>query len=1095
MIEVKNLVKVYSTKGGVTVRALDDVSVKFPEKGMVFLLGRSGSGKSTLLNVAGGLDRPDSGEVIVKGRSSKDFSSSDFDSYRNTCVGFVFQEYNILNEFTIEQNIALALQLQNKKNDKAAVNALLEQVDLKGFGKRKPNTLSGGQKQRVAIARALIKEPEIIMADEPTGALDSNTGKQVLDTLKKLSETKLVIIVSHDREFAEYYADRIIELKDGKILEDVTKNYSKPETVSENVQLVSEDTISVKNAENITEADVKNIVAMLKKNGGEAIITANKHELKDVKRACKINEDGSKESFKETKEVEIKEYDGKKTKFIKSRLPASHAFKIGASGLKTKPIRLIFTILLSVVAFAMFGIVSTFMIYDENYSISSALQEANYPTAALKNNYKYRYENVVVNLRDGTTKVDYSSEQTQQTRFAASDLAELNKNDVGLNFAGVFGLSDSLWDSSDLPMGISFSKNEDYYPRTSFCGFSDCGEKFLTDNGFTLKSGKYPVASDEIAVSQYADDAYTKSKNKSILGETLEFKTFSYSGDGTLKLKVVGVYDVGEIDSKYDELKNSVNTNELTKKEQENRQKLINSLSDMLKTSFYTVAFVSDDFYDANVSQTGNRNEYSNNVNPAYVSGIMKSNSEIKETVDKNSGSSFYTDTIVKRNGGAFVFYDKDGNESSVTAETLSLGETEIYAPYRDNTDYYLNALNYMYNTSSNNFSNMANDILNNVLPEKQSEIDYDKLVKEDLTIYSSYNNYFSPKDEAQRADIKRSYGRLKEVYDKRADYLDPSMLDYIENNYKVDFDYVVGNEEADVLLNSIIKAYKIGVKWLSKTEKTAIKSAVEKDYVNVTGDEHGFKADASQPKYYYKNYNGTSGEFTVKGYFSFAGGGEPYDIIVSDSFIANYSSSSEYNFNCSSTNYRAPKDLKYKTLITRTDNTQEQISFMLKGDDTRDVARSVDNEVYEGLQMFISLIKDMNKVFLIVGCIVGALAALMLLNFISASISAKRKEIGILRAVGARGTDVFKIFFAEAFIIAMICFVLASVIAGYVCGVINNTLTSATVAIPMSKLLDFNVVNVGLILAISLFVSAIATFFPVLSASKKPPVESIRAL
>ena len=127
MIEVKNLVKVYSTKGGVTVRALDDVSVKFPEKGMVFLLGRSGSGKSTLLNVAGGLDRPDSGEVIVKGRSSKDFSSSDFDSYRNTCVGFVFQEYNILNEFTIEQNIALALQLQNKKNDKAINRAIIAQ--------------------------------------------------------------------------------------------------------------------------------------------------------------------------------------------------------------------------------------------------------------------------------------------------------------------------------------------------------------------------------------------------------------------------------------------------------------------------------------------------------------------------------------------------------------------------------------------------------------------------------------------------------------------------------------------------------------------------------------------------------------------------------------------------------------------------------------------------------------------------------------------------------------------------------------------------------------------------------------------------------
>lgn len=199
MLSVKDLVKVYKTKGGAEVRALDGVTLDFPDKGMVFLLGKSGSGKSTLLNVAGGLDRPDKGEIIVKGKSSKDFSASDFDSYRNTFIGFVFQEYNILNEFNVEQNISLALQLQNKKNDRAAVNALLEKVDLKGMGKRKPNTLSGGQKQRVAIARALIKEPEIIMADEPTGALDSNTGKQVFETLKKLSAEKLVIVVSRPR--------------------------------------------------------------------------------------------------------------------------------------------------------------------------------------------------------------------------------------------------------------------------------------------------------------------------------------------------------------------------------------------------------------------------------------------------------------------------------------------------------------------------------------------------------------------------------------------------------------------------------------------------------------------------------------------------------------------------------------------------------------------------------------------------------------------------------------------------------------------------------------------------------------------------------
>lgn len=136
--------KTLQDKGGADVRALDDVSLRFPEKGMVFLLGRSGSGKSTLLNVCGGLDSPTSGEIVVKGRSSKDFTQSDFDSYRNTFVGFVFQEYNILDEFSVEDNIALALELQGKPKDKKTIEKLLADVDLSGYAKRKPNTLSGG---------------------------------------------------------------------------------------------------------------------------------------------------------------------------------------------------------------------------------------------------------------------------------------------------------------------------------------------------------------------------------------------------------------------------------------------------------------------------------------------------------------------------------------------------------------------------------------------------------------------------------------------------------------------------------------------------------------------------------------------------------------------------------------------------------------------------------------------------------------------------------------------------------------------------------------------------------------------------------------
>ena len=162
MLETKNLGKIYKPKKGVPVTALDNDSITFPEKGMVFLLGKSGSGKSTLLNLLGGLDSYNSGEIIIKGVSSKEFKQKHFDSYRNTYVGFIFQEYNVLDEFTVGANIALAIELQNRKAENEEINRILKEVDLEGFGKRRPSELSGGQKQRVAIARALVKTPERI---------------------------------------------------------------------------------------------------------------------------------------------------------------------------------------------------------------------------------------------------------------------------------------------------------------------------------------------------------------------------------------------------------------------------------------------------------------------------------------------------------------------------------------------------------------------------------------------------------------------------------------------------------------------------------------------------------------------------------------------------------------------------------------------------------------------------------------------------------------------------------------------------------------------------------------------------------------------
>jgi ABC-type lipoprotein export system ATPase subunit len=214
MLQLQNVTKIYKTKAG-DVKALNGISLTFPDSGLVFITGKSGCGKTTLLNVIGGLDGIDSGEICVQDKKFSSFSATEYDSYRNTFIGFIFQEYNLLPEFTVEKNIKIAMELQGQKTDDEEFEKLLKDVEIDEFRDRNPSELSGGQRQRVAIARALVKHPRIIMADEPTGALDSDTGEQVLETLKKLSKKTLVIVVSHDKEFAEKYADRIIHLVDG----------------------------------------------------------------------------------------------------------------------------------------------------------------------------------------------------------------------------------------------------------------------------------------------------------------------------------------------------------------------------------------------------------------------------------------------------------------------------------------------------------------------------------------------------------------------------------------------------------------------------------------------------------------------------------------------------------------------------------------------------------------------------------------------------------------------------------------------------------------------------------------------------------------
>lgn len=221
MLKLINIVKEYG-EGENRLEALNNINLDFEKNGMVSILGASGCGKTTLLNIIGGLDKYTSGELLVNGISTKEYKNSDWDFYRNKNIGFVFQSYYLIPHLSVIENVMLAMDLSgiNKKEQKKRAMETLDKVGVLNQAKKKPKHLSGGQAQRVAIARAIVNNPDIVLADEPTGALDSENSVQVLSLLKEISKKSLVILVTHNSDLANKYSDRLIKLCDGQIVSD-----------------------------------------------------------------------------------------------------------------------------------------------------------------------------------------------------------------------------------------------------------------------------------------------------------------------------------------------------------------------------------------------------------------------------------------------------------------------------------------------------------------------------------------------------------------------------------------------------------------------------------------------------------------------------------------------------------------------------------------------------------------------------------------------------------------------------------------------------------------------------------------------------------
>ena len=567
MLKLIDVKKIYTTKAG-DVAAMDGITVEFPDHGMIFINGKSGSGKTTLLNVVGGLDGFDSGEIIIDGKNFSTFTDSDYDSYRNTFVGFIFQEYNLLPDYTVEKNIKIANELQGKETTRERISELMAEFDIAGLENRKISELSGGQKQRVAIVRSLVKDPKIIMADEPTGALDSVTGIQVVETLKKLSKDKLVIVVSHDLELAEKFADRIIRIVDGQIVEDVTLTDTE---IRGNLH-ADELALTVKAGANLnfneTEELLKAIREKKKINFTEKVIVRQKQKTKEVK---DIKQEGQ-------------------VKLINSKMKFTSAAELGIKSLGIKPGRLIFTIILSVVAFAVFGLFDTIASYKDARAIQNILKTSDYQGVSVYQEYDvsspyyYNSSNSNVNLvKFSEEDIKKLSSETGYNFRPVYDLADAYPADYN-NFYQITNITDVDGNELKLEVGktIATSVGALYYiPQvTGFVEFKESEieyhtideveyAKVIDKNGFNLRliAGNLPkfyydeksgVANDrKVAISKYLAESilYWNGGNldpnlikpELLIGSQIKVNNVNYF--------ITGVYDTGDILSKYDELK------------------------------------------------------------------------------------------------------------------------------------------------------------------------------------------------------------------------------------------------------------------------------------------------------------------------------------------------------------------------------------------------------------------------------------------------------------------------------------------------------------------------------------------------------------
>ncbi|MBO5269643.1 MAG: ATP-binding cassette domain-containing protein, partial [Clostridia bacterium] len=1091
------------------------------------------------------------------------------DAYRNTFVGFIFQEYNILDDFTVGANIGLALELQGKKADSAKISEILAEVDLLDYAKRKPNELSGGQKQRIAIARALVKDPEIIMADEPTGALDSGTGKQIFDTLKALSRKKLVIVVSHDRDFAERYADRIIEMKDGQIFSDVTRHEVEAEAISDGILQINEHLLRIERGYQLTANDVERINAYLRTHDTELLVSGDPRLNSSVRATAGISENNTSAVFETTdeqKDVRRREYHAKDTRFIRSRLPMKNAVKMGGSSLGHKKFRLVVTILLSVIAFTMFGFADTMGAYNKHKAATQSILDSHVGNASFTLGVKQTYSSP-----DGSSSHYYSSAPLND-----DDIAFL-KDKLNMDFIPVYNGSSYAGDTINLSHLMQTSEfTEGAYTGKLYGMVAPTADQ-IRELGFEV-TGTLPTAEDEIAITrlvyeQFKTNGFDNRESKeSIDGDKLTMSTDKNDPNSIIgkhltlsfrgwdaSYRITAVIDTKFDYERYADFLPQENGAGLPEDDSSAiidfvmQEELISTLN----YGFHALGFLAPSGIDALAESIPLYQEIFLGTSMQWQCSIQYSNEGENYTVlwlNCVADSSVLPDfeitwldgkprtqlgeneAVVSSNLLQHLNLHTDLRETMVGLVKASADASLWRAEYEDQDPYYALWQLAVEESIDKHFESRKGDVKSFLGADE--EID-------DASLRQMWFDWY---DEIASA---LSLPSQREVFAKKAAHILSTLLKtevsdtYSESFYSNLISRLSGeistHELAHVLAsnyahkeiytkgealygseefyNTVLKNY-IGDKdsWESYGEEHRREIAADAyaDYVlycaekNLFGDVNASDLNEAASTRFFEladlQLDDIFSDFTISSMSYWDDTEETYknlkivglysgegaeDLIISDTFAAIYEE------------FRVAQNLpkqeshphalgRYAFVIAPMPDDPDAIEALvaLSYDESEGLNFSMQNQVMNSLDFFNEFIEIGAQVFLWIGVGFAVFSALMLMNFISVSISYKRREIGILRAVGARSSDVFKIFFSEAFIIAGINCLLSIAATITTVSVLNSFVRKEGINV---TLLNFGARQVILMLFISLFVAALASFLPVWKIARKKPVDAIK--